>query len=417
MHIVIYEDEAVSGLFPIAEARPVFSVRTAGLTLEEALVHTFPKASMSGIARTDILPNMTAQVFDKEHVEKNDGFLFINGRVAPSLSALKLLKDTLDSEKGPARQKGHSGGDFVITSGSTLVGLYTKTLIHEETSHLPTFLNARAQGTREYILPLKCFTYPEDVVLFNNQEIGENLFRYSTKMRSKKRGLFVGKNVTLPKECVIDTTKGPVVIGDNTRINPFVVIHGPVSIGHDSLIRSFSLIESNTTIGNVCKIGGELENCVIDDYSNKQHKGSVGSSYVGSWVNIGGGTSVSNLKNTYSSVSIAGRDSGSQFLGAIIGDYVKTAVNSSIFPGKIIGTNAHVYGMVTSDVPAFTSHVAPGKLYELPVAIAQKIQSAMAKRRGMNQTDAHDKMFEQIFANNSGNRASNNVSKGKLNFE
>ncbi len=407
MHIIVYEDEAVSGLFPIAEARPVFSVRSGGFTLTEALGHVFPKASISGIARTLVECTNPVEVFGKDHVSNNDGFLFLNGRVAPSLSTLKILKQTLSKEKN----------DFVITSGSMLVGLYTRTLTHEETAHLPTFLNARAQGNNEYILPFKLFSHPEDVVAFNKEELGENLFKYTDSMRSKKRGLYLGKNVTLPKECVIDTSKGPVVIGDNTVVQPFVVIHGPVSIGHDCLIRSFSMIESNTTIGNVCKIGGELESCVIDDYSNKQHKGSVGSSYVGSWVNIGGGTSISNLKNTYSNVTIQGRDSGSQFLGAIIGDYVKTAVNSSIFPGKIIGTASHVYGTVVDDVPAFVSETRPGKLFELPVAIAQKIQTAMAKRRGVNHTDLHNTMFEQIFAGTAGDRAGKNVSKDKLNFE
>lgn len=407
MHIVIYEDEAVSGLFPIAEARPAFSVRTAGVTLIEAITLVFKKSSISGIVRDIVSCNSPCEIFGKEHVEGNDGFLFLNGRIAPSISALSLLKDTLASQKK----------DFVITSGSMLVGLYTKTLTHEETAHLPTFLNARAQGTEEYILPLKLFTNPEDVVVFNKEALSENLFRITENMRSKKRGLFLGKNVTLPKEIVFDTSKGPILIGDNVVIEPFVVLRGPISIGQDSLVRSFSMIESNSTIGNVCKVGGEIGSSVIDDYSNKQHKGSVNDSYIGSWVNLGGGTSISNLKNTYSTVSVGGRDSGSQFFGAVVGDYVKSAVNSSIFPGKIIGTGSHVYGTVVEDIPAFTSYVRSGKLFELPIKIAERIQEAMAKRRGIAHTETHNKLMEEIFENTKDSRVKMNVSTDKLNFK
>ena len=39
-------------------------------------------------------------------------------------------------------------------------------------------------------------------------------------------------------------------------------------------------------------------------YANKGHTGFVGHSYLGRWVNLGSGTTTSNLKNTYGTVAL-----------------------------------------------------------------------------------------------------------------
>ena len=64
---------------------------------------------------------------------------------------------------------------------------------------------------------------------------------------------------------------------------------------------------------------------------------------------MGAGTSNSDLKNTYGQVSIQHRgqrvDTGMQFFGCVIGDYSKTAINTSIFTGKIVGVSSFLYGL------------------------------------------------------------------------
>ena len=42
-----------------------------------------------------------------------------------------------------------------------------------------------------------------------------------------------------------------------------------------------------------------------------------------------------------------------QFVGCIVGDYAKTAINTGIFTGKTIGVCSMVYGFVTTNVPSF----------------------------------------------------------------
>ena len=96
-------------------------------------------------------------------------------------------------------------------------------------------------------------------------------------------------------------------------------ITGPCYVGDGCTIRPGASI-SASSIGPVCKVGGELEGSIIHGYSNKQHDGFLGHSYVGEWVNLGADTVNSDLKNTYGPVRVpingSSVDSGETFVGA-----------------------------------------------------------------------------------------------------
>ena len=69
---------------------------------------------------------------------------------------------------------------------------------------------------------------------------------------------------------------------------------------------------------------------------------------MGEWVNLGANTNNSDLKNNYGSVRILKEnneiDTGHQFLGCIIGDYVRTGISTMLNTGTIIGLGANVFG-------------------------------------------------------------------------
>ena len=108
-------------------------------------------------------------------------------------------------------------------------------------------------------------------------------------------------------------------------------------------------------------MGGEVGGTVFQGFANKSHEGHLGDSYVGEWVNLGAGTTNSNLLNTYGEVSMRLEPDGSrwrsgrQFLGCILGDHVKTAIGTRIMTGTVIGTGAMVAGSTppASVVPRF----------------------------------------------------------------
>ena len=212
-------------------------------------------------------------------------------------------------------------------------------------------------------------------------------------------GVFFGVNVITEPNVFFDTKGGVIVIGDNVTIRAGAILRGPL------------------LIGGYCKIGGEIEHSIFESYSNKQHYGYVGHSYIGSWVNMGGGTSIATLKNTYSKIKVKGIDTGEQFFGAILEDGVKTAVNSSIFCGKVIGAHSHIYGTVTEDIPAFVSHIRAGVMHELPFDVAEKAQIAMMKRRSLEYNDSIRKQMKELFESTQVDRDKVGVIKGKLSFK
>lgn len=162
--------------------------------------------------------------------------------------------------------------------------------------------------------------------------------------------IWIGEGVEIKPSVVIDASAGPVVIDEKATIMSHSLIIGPAYIGKKSKIKAGAKIYENNSIGPICKIGGEIEGCIVQAYSNKQHDGFLGHSYLGEWINLGANTNNSDLKNNYGSVKMYNYskkgeiDTKLQFLGAIIGDHTKTAINTTIYTGCCIGVGCNLYG-------------------------------------------------------------------------
>lgn len=156
---------------------------------------------------------------------------------------------------------------------------------------------------------------------------------------------------------VIDASAGPVLIRRGASIASFTRIVGPCYIGENSVIVGDAI--RACSIGDVCKVRGEISGSIMLGHSNKGHTGFVGSSYIGRWVNLGAGTTTSNLKNTYGTVQLSTpsglRDTGLQFLGSLMGDHAKTGIGTMLTTGCSVGAGANIYGGAVSPkrVPPF----------------------------------------------------------------
>ena len=134
--------------------------------------------------------------------------------------------------------------------------------------------------------------------------------------------------------------EGIVHIGPGTRILPGVFIEGNVVIGANCKIGPNCYIRGNTSIGDHCHIGQsvEIKNCLILSHTNVGHLSYIGDSVLGEKVNLGAGTTTSNLrhdgKNHRSMVGGVLVDTGRRKFGTIIGDGVHTGINTSIYPGR-----------------------------------------------------------------------------------
>jgi UDP-N-acetylglucosamine diphosphorylase/glucosamine-1-phosphate N-acetyltransferase len=170
--------------------------------------------------------------------------------------------------------------------------------------------------------------------------------------------VFIGEGTRIKPCVVIDAEEGPVWIGENVTVMPHSYIQGPTYIGDGSLIQPGAVVHEGTTIGPVCKVGGEIEASILQGYSNKQHDGFLGHSYVGQWVNIAADCVNSDLKNTYGSVRVPINgyevDSGEQFVGMFVGDHSKAGINVSFPTGSVVGFCSSVFASVSPKfVPSF----------------------------------------------------------------
>ncbi len=242
-----------------------------------------------------------------------------------------------------------------------------------------------------------------ELVTLHRINIGKNLEKYkelciikSEEYAEVKPGVFVHNTATVDDQVVFNTTNGIIVVEEGVHINPFTYLAGPLRIDKHATINPLTNI-SGSYIGKFCKVGGEVANSVIEEYSNKGHYGYVGDSFIGSWVNLGGGTSTSNLKNTYGTIKMNGVDTGEQFLGSIICDYVKTAVNTSIYTGKVIGVGSHIYGTVTSDVENCVNYYSKDNITNIPIEVIEKTAKRMMARRGVEYTNDDKEKLELIY--------------------
>lgn len=140
--------------------------------------------------------------------------------------------------------------------------------------------------------------------------------------------------------------QGAIQVGEGTVVKNGSYITGPVIIGKDCQIGPNCVIRPSTVIGNRCKIGNasEVKNSMIMDFSNAPHNNYVGDSIIGQRCNLGAGTKVANLRLDERNIRVVLRgkliDTGRRKLGVIMGDDVKTGINSSVDPGTIIGENS-----------------------------------------------------------------------------
>ena len=196
--------------------------------------------------------------------------------------------------------------------------------------------------------------FPFEFITNLENEFQNDLKRFSPILHKRfnkyKKDVFIGKNVKIAGCVELDTSNGPIIVDDNTKINPMTAIFGPVYIGKNSIVDK-AYIHENTVIGNVCKISGEIEESIFSDYTNKHHTGFLGHSYLGEWVNIGAMSTTSDLKNNYSNIKfeINGKivDSNTNKMGSLFGDHVKVSIGIMINCGTIIQEGSVIFDKIS----------------------------------------------------------------------
>lgn len=139
-----------------------------------------------------------------------------------------------------------------------------------------------------------------------------------------------------------------VLVGENVKIYPNVVIEAPAIIGSGSELRPGAFIRGNVFIGENCVVGNstEIKNSVLLNKAQVPHYNYVGDSILGNYSHMGAGSICSNLKSDGKAVVIHGDseyETGLRKIGAILGDRADIGCGCVLNPGTVIGSNTSVY--------------------------------------------------------------------------
>lgn len=208
-----------------------------------------------------------------------------------------------------------------------------------------------------------------------------------------KTQVYIHVKAKVSRLAYIDATTGPVVIDADARIGAFCIVQGPAYVGANTQLDSCRV--SNAIVGQNCRLGGEIADSIIGDFSNKHHDGFLGHSLVGDWVNLGALTTTSDLKNNYGEVRLTyGQtrfETGTIKFGSIIGDYAKTAIGTMLGTGCILDLGANLFGETH-----WTGYVPPlrwGKGETYDRAKFLRDANRMMQRRGQKVTATLEKLF------------------------
>ncbi len=346
-NIVIYENERVDDLYPFSINHCSWEIHCGAFRLFEKVQAYNPNSNLFFKGR-----NLWSDSFSKRYnIEMNplpnNDILLISGNVIISKNDWEIIHNLSKSKDS-----------FIIFNNSVPIGLFLKNLSSEFAEY---FVNNELINLYDDIFQnfekielseTNQINYIWDAVFLNGNQINEdfNLFvglnsyftsDYRCVSALEPENILIGKNVKISPSVVLDASDGKIIICDNVKIMPQSTIIGPCYIGENSIIKIGAKIYPDNSIGKWCKVGGELENTIIHSYSNKQHEGFLGHSYIGEWVNFGADTNNSDLKNTYSSISMRlpnkDIDTGRIFLGLVCGDHTKTGINSMFTTGTVAG--------------------------------------------------------------------------------
>ena len=396
MSVVIFEDEHVAQLDPVALGKPAFAIHCGSFRL----VDVAKQLKLPLFARVrKHLTNLVAADFPQCQltlVEAASPTLWINARLVPSIQVIEQLRSLWQGGKPGVVHSGNAVAAAIVPAGTSLV---------QQPGQTPSAGDFAQLKLPSLSADLPLFEYPHDIIRYHLTTLSSNLEHRvaSGQYAQVADGVFAAPRAELGQFVVCDTSRGPIVLDEGATIGAFCYLSGPVYVGPSARVLEHAALKDCVAIGNTAKVGGEVEASIIEPYTNKQHHGFMGHSYLGSWINLGAGTCNSDLKNTYGQVNMEYHGqktaTGMQFVGAIIGDYAKTAINTGVFTGKTIGACSMVYGFVTTNVPSFVNYARLfGQVTEAPVEVMIATQRRMFERRGVAQRPLDIQLLHDMYA-------------------
>jgi UDP-N-acetylglucosamine diphosphorylase/glucosamine-1-phosphate N-acetyltransferase len=397
--IAIAFDDSVAlgiGLSPVTDLRSAALVRTGAMTTVERWAAVL-EVTADTLLRTLIVPGAQAELARDE--------LDISINPADPLDGVDQAAVLLVSARcvlPPAQLRELPVGQAIVEvgSGEPVAVRLTPGAARAFLADLGPGAIERAGAVAAHDADRCLLRRPWDIVRFRDAAIdldlallagaleGQPVPAHATVIGSAD-AITIARDAVVMPGCVLDATHGPIVLDHEATVRPMAIVQGPAYVGMGSTALERCHVKPHTAIGPVCKVNGEVGGVIFQGYANKAHEGHLGDSYVGKWVNLGAGTTNSNLLNTYTPVKtrvLPGdryEDTGLVFLGAIIGDHTKTAIGTRLTTGCVIGTGAMLASSATvpQSVRPFTWLTDQREQHFRLSKFLEVAEAAMARRR------------------------------------
>lgn len=291
------------------------------------------------------------------------------------LSAYKnLLKERAKDKRKPATtyivgyvvEKYFPGGYLIVNRKDEMLGIIEKPGEGKEPSRLVNIVIHLHTKPEELIKLLQTTKSDKDDVyeksldrMIKEKKMRFKVVRYNgfwtaikypwhifnvTRYFLDKEKRQIARSAKISKSAVIE---GDVVIGAGTKILEGAMIRGPCYIGENCVIGNNALVRDYSHIGNGSVIGysSEIKNSYIGE-NCWFHTNYIGDSIIMDKCNFGSGAVTANWRFDEGNVKVTVRDqrmdSGTNKLGAIVGENCKFGINASIMPGVKVGPNSLV---------------------------------------------------------------------------
>jgi len=373
-----------TNLLPFTFTRPISDLRVGILTLKD---------------KWELLLEEACSVITEEYLSEkyscklSDENVLINSVIIPTSAIVEQIKQL---ESGQ-----------ILKNDNEWVAICTKDVESFDQEEFGEYEVVACDSQLDFI------KYPWHIFQKNSQQIEADFALITKGKKSQELSstnqligdypVFIAPNANI--ECAtLNTTKGPIFIGEDAVVMEGSLIQGPFAICEHSQLKLGSKVYPGTTIGPHCKVGGEINNAVFWGYSSKAHDGFLGNSVIGEWCNIGADSNNSNLKNNYENVKIWNYgsksfiDSESQFCGLFMGDHSKCGINTMFNTGTVVGVSANIFGagFPRTIIPSFAWGGANGiTTYRIDKAF--RTMELVMSRRNLLLSDMDKKILTHIF--------------------
>ncbi len=407
MTLCPFDDDAVAHLAPLALTRAATDLRVGAQTLLESAQAAFAADRLALVAR----PAVAGVAADEHPAARVNGdasgpTLFVNGRWRVEAGALAdAVRDAMRHAEARAFVQRGTDGDALVAlwhpappAGFSVGGGAPEGVAVE-----------RVDGAVMMDRLWDVVADMESRVAMDVEAMGRLGTHDGADVQDGARlvapeAIHLAPGSVVRAGAVISAADGPVYVGAGAVVEENAVVRGPCFLGPKAVVKAAGRVDGSA-IGPGCKVGGEVHASSLHSHSSKAHDGYLGNSALGRWCNLGADTNTSNLRNDYGEVDLwdapsrAFLPSGLQFLGLVMGDHSKCAINTQFNTGTVVGVFGNLFGagFHARHVPSF-AWGEPGRLHPYRIGKALSVAEAVLARRGLVVTDAERALLTEIAA-------------------